>query len=144
MIMPAMMRERTGSIHCRWVKRMAPPPAMTAAVERVSPSMWRKTERMLTSFENFQRRAAIPPFMRTPAMATYIMSLGWTCDGHSDAMDGGEGDPEREDDEGEGVDEGGEDAGALVAEGLAVIGGAGLKVDGDEGEDDGEGMSETL
>ena len=33
-------------------------------------------------------------------------------------------DPGGEDDEGEGVDEGGEDAGALVAEGLLVGGGA--------------------
>ncbi len=54
-----MTRERTGSIHILPVKRMARPPAMTAAVERVSPSMWRKTPRMLTSPEKRQSRVAM-------------------------------------------------------------------------------------
>ncbi len=121
--MPAMMRERTGSIHCMWVTRMAPPPAMTAAVERVSPSMWMKTERMLTSFENFQSRAAMPPFMRTPATATLHHEFGLDHDGGSEAVDGRDGDPKGEDDQGEGVDEGGEDTGALIAKGLRSLAG---------------------
>ena len=54
---------------------------MTAAVERVSPSMCRKTVRMLTSLEEFQRSAAMAPFMRTPAAATAIMMRGWTATG---------------------------------------------------------------
>jgi hypothetical protein len=54
---------------------------MTAAVERVSPSMWRKTLRMLTSPEERQRRVAMVPFMRTPAAATYIINRGWTTTG---------------------------------------------------------------
>jgi len=80
-IMPAMMSERTGSIHMMPVKRIAAPPAMTAAVESVSPSMWRKTERMLTSPENFQSRPAMAPFIRTPAAATTIIIRGWTVTG---------------------------------------------------------------
>ena len=80
-IMPAMRSESTGSIHMMPVKRMPAPPAMTAAVESVSPSMCRKTERMLTSPENFQSRAAMAPFMRTPAAATYIIRRGWTATG---------------------------------------------------------------
>ncbi len=55
--------------------------------------------------------------------------VGLDGDGGVQAPDGGDGDPAGEDDEGEGVDERGEDAGALVAEGLAVVGGAGLKKD---------------
>ena len=55
-----------------------------------------------------------------------------------EAVDGRESDPGGEDDEGERVDEGGEDSGALVAEGFLVGGGAALEVDGDEGEGDGE------
>ena len=54
---------------------------MTAAVESVSPSMCRKTLRMLTSPENFQSRVAMVPFISTPAAATYIMRRGWTVTG---------------------------------------------------------------
>src|ERR1700722_5936806 len=61
---------------------------------------------------------------------------GLNGDGVAEAMDGGEGDPGGEDNEGEGVDEGGEDSGALVAEGFFGGGGAGLEVDGYEGEQD--------
>ena len=55
-----------------------------------------------------------------------------------DAMDGGEGDPSSEEDQRKRIDEGGEHARALVAEGLLVGGGAALEVDGDEGEAYGE------
>ncbi len=65
-------------------------------------------------------------------------------DGRGEAVEGGDGDPEGEHDQGEGVDKGGEDAGALVAEGFLVGGGAGLEVDGDEGEDDGEEVGEVV
>src|SRR5579871_3203739 len=82
-IMAAMMMERMGSIQVMPVKRMAAPPTMTAAVERVSPSMWRKTLRMLTSPEKRQRRVATVPFMRTPA-----------ADDHHDAWLDGDGDGE--------------------------------------------------
>ena len=76
------------------------------------------------------------------------------CDNHHDArldgdrdgeaVQGFEGDPGGEDDEGGGVDEGCEDAGALVAEGLLFGRGAGLEVDGDEGEEDGEEVAEVV
>jgi len=59
-------------------------------------------------------------------------------DGCGDAVDGLGGDPGGEDDESDGVEEGGEDSCALVAEGFLVGGGARLEIDGDEGEDDGE------
>ena len=59
-------------------------------------------------------------------------------------MDGGEADPGGEDDEGEGVDERGQDAGALVAEGLLVGGWAGLEVDCGEGEQDGEQVADVV
>ena len=84
------------------------------------------------------------PFIRTPAAATAIMMRGWTATGAYDAMDGGERDPSGEDDERERVDEGGEDAGALIAEGLLVGGGAALEVDGDKGEPDGEHVREVV
>jgi len=60
---------------------MPAPPAMTAAVESVSPAMWRKAERMFTSRATPQSRAAITPFMSTPAAATIIMMRGWTATG---------------------------------------------------------------
>jgi len=63
---------------------------------------------------------------------------GLDGDGAGEAMDGFGGDPEGNDDEGARVDEGGEDAGALVAEGFGLAGGAGLEVDGDEAEQEGE------
>ncbi len=72
------------------------------------------------------------------------MRRGWTATGMAEAMDGGEGDPGGEDDEGEGVDEGGEDSGALVAEGFFGGGGAGLEVDGYEGEQDGEEVGDVV
>ena len=79
---PAMRSERTGSIQFWPVSRMPAPPAMTAAVERVSPAMWMKAERMFTSRATLQRRAAMTPFMRTPAAATtYIMRRGATATG---------------------------------------------------------------
>ena len=63
---------------------------------------------------------------------------GLDRDGRIEAMDGGDTDPGCEDDEGEGVDEGGEDSGALIAEGFLVGGGTGLEIDGGEREQDGE------
>ena len=63
---------------------------------------------------------------------------GFDGQGNGEAVDGGEGDPDRESDESDGVDEGGKDASTLVAEGLLVGGGTRLKVDGEERETDGK------
>ena len=65
-------------------------------------------------------------------------------DGDGEAVDGFEGDPGGEDDERGGVDEGCEDSGALVAEGFLLGGGAGLEVDRNEGEEDGEEVAEVM
>lgn len=65
-------------------------------------------------------------------------------DGNCDTVDGFDGDPGREDDEGGGVDEGREDTCALVAEGLLLCGGTRLEVDGNEREDDGEEVAEVV
>src|SRR6185437_2803123 len=59
-------------------------------------------------------------------------------------VDGGDGDPAGENDEGDGVDEGGEDSGALIAEGFLVGGGAGLEIDGCEGQKDGEEIADVV
>ena len=64
--------------------------------------------------------------------------------GDGEAVDGFEGDPGGEDNEGDGVDKGREDTCALVAEGLLVGGGACLEVDGYEGENDGEEVAEVV
>jgi hypothetical protein len=48
---------------------------------------------------------------------------GLDGDGGAEAVHGLDGDPERDGDEGGGVDEGSEDAGALVAEGASMVGG---------------------
>jgi hypothetical protein len=64
--------------------------------------------------------------------------------GAAEAVESGDGDPTGEDDEREGVDEGGEDTGALVAEGLLFGGGAALEVDGNEGEHDGEHVRDVV
>ena len=80
-IMAAMRIERAGSSQNAPVARIPAPPAMTAAVESVSPSMCRKTVRMLTSEDDFQSIAAMAPFIRTPAAATAIMMRGWTATG---------------------------------------------------------------
>ena len=65
-------------------------------------------------------------------------------DRNGEAVDGFEGDPGGEDDESGRVDEGCEDSGALVAEGLLFVRGAGLEVDGDEGEEDREEVAEVV
>ena len=75
-IIAAIRIDSMGSIQVRPLNRMAAPPAMTAAVDSVSPSMCRKTLRMLTSREKRQRRVATVPFITTPAAATYIIILG--------------------------------------------------------------------
>ena len=59
-------------------------------------------------------------------------------------MDGFEGDPGGEDDEGGGVDEGREDTRALVAEGFLLGCRTGLEVDRDEGEEDCEEVAEVV
>ena len=53
-------------------------------------------------------------------------------------MDGFNADPERDQNERGGVDEGGKHTGALVAEGFGVVCGAGLEVDGGKAEQEGE------
>ena len=118
------------------VKRMAAPPTMTAAVESVSPSMCRKTLRMLTSPEKRHSRAATVPFMMTPASATIHHQPGLHLDRHAETVDGGNSDPAGEHDQCGGVDEGGEYAGALVTKGLLVVGRARLEVDGHVREHD--------
>ncbi len=69
---------------------------------------------------------------------------GLDGDGSGDAVDGLEGDPGGEDDEGAGVDERRKNPGALVAKGLLVGGGARLEVDRDEREDDGEEVADVV
>ena len=59
-------------------------------------------------------------------------------------MDCRHADPRGEDDEGECIDKGGEDAGALIAEGLLVGGGAALEVDGDKREPNGKHVREVV
>ena len=59
-------------------------------------------------------------------------------------MNGFEGNPGREDDEGDGVDEGRKDACSLVAEGLLLGGGTRLEVDGYEGQEDGEKIADVV
>jgi len=59
-------------------------------------------------------------------------------DGCGKAMDGFDADPQRDDDERGCIDESGEHAGALIAEGLGVVRGAGLKVDRDKTQQKGE------
>ena len=143
-IMPAIRSESTGSIHMTPVNRMAAPPAMTAAVESVSPSMCRKTLRMLTSPEELPEQGGDGAVHQDAGGGDGHHEARLDGDRGVEAVDGGEGDPGGEDDEGEGVDEGGEDAGALVAEGLLVGGRAGLEVDGGEGEQDGEQVGDVV
>ena len=92
-IIAAISSDSTGSIHIMPLARIPTPPAITAAVDSVSPSMCRKTERMLTSPENFHSRPAMAPFINTPATATYIIIFGWTRNGSVEAMDGRDADP---------------------------------------------------
>ncbi len=119
----AMTSERTGSIQFWPVSRMPAPPAMTAAVESVSPAMWRKALCRLTSLLTPHKSAAMMPFISTPAAATTIMSLGWTATGAerrwmaSTAIQSGD------DDERACVDEGSQHAGTLIAEGFGVAAG---------------------
>jgi len=61
-----------------------------------------------------------------------------------EAVDGGDGDPAGKDDESERVDEGGQDTGALIAEGLVFGGGTGLQVHGDEAEAESEEVGEIV
>jgi hypothetical protein len=117
---------------------MPAPPAMTAAVESVSPAMCRKAERMFTSRATPHSSAAITPFITTPAAATIIISRGCTITGIREPVHGLNADPERDDDERGGVDEGGQHAGALVAEGARVVGRARLEVDRGKAEQQGQ------
>ena len=80
-IMTLMKTDSRGSIQARPVSRMSSPPTITAAVEIVSPIMCTKTLRIFTSRENFQSSPAMSPFIRTPAAATSIMSVGSTRTG---------------------------------------------------------------
>ena len=73
--------ESTGSIQFCPVSRMPAPPAITAAVESVSPAMCRKAERKFTSRATPHSSAAMTPFITTPAAATIIISRGCTTTG---------------------------------------------------------------
>ncbi len=64
--------------------------------------------------------------------------VGVHCDWFAEAVDGFNADPERYNDQGCCVEEGGEDAGTLVAKGFPGVRRASLKVDGNEGEREGE------
>ena len=59
-------------------------------------------------------------------------------DGSTEAVDGFDADPDGDDDESGGIDEGGKDSRSLVAEGFGVVGGPGLEVDGGEAEEQGQ------
>jgi hypothetical protein len=80
-IIAAITSDNTGSIHAMCVNRIIAPPTITAAVDNVSPSICRNTERIFTSPENFHSSPAIAPFISTPAAATYIIIVGWTVTG---------------------------------------------------------------
>ena len=82
-IMTPMPMESAGSIQ-RWpVRAMATPPAMTAAVDSVSPISCTMALRRLMSRWPRMSSSAIPPFMTTPAAATQIISCAWTSTGFS-------------------------------------------------------------
>jgi len=63
------------------VSIIAQPPAMTAAVETVSPISWRKALRTFTSRPARHSNSAMTPFMTTPAAATPIIVRAWTSSG---------------------------------------------------------------
>lgn len=69
---------------------------------------------------------------------------GLDGDGRSEAVEGFDGDPGGEDDESDGVDKGGKDASALVTEGLFGCGGAGVEIDGNEGEQDSKEVADVV
>ena len=69
---------------------------------------------------------------------------GLNGDGNGEAVDGLEGDPDRENDQGGGVDECREDTRALIAEGFLLGCRAGLEVDSDEGEEDCKEIAEVV
>jgi len=63
---------------------------------------------------------------------------GLDGDGSAEAVDGFNGDPDGDDDQGRRVDEGGEDTGALVAESLGIVARAVLKINRYEAEQEGQ------
>jgi hypothetical protein len=82
-IMTPMPTESAGSIQ-RWpVMAIATPPAITAAVDSVSPISCTMALRRLMSRRPRMRSRAMPPFMTTPAAATQIISRGCTSTGFS-------------------------------------------------------------
>ena len=143
-IMPAMMSERTGSIHIMPVKRMASAAGDDGGGgERVAQHVEEDGADVDVAGE-LPEQGGDGAVHQDAGGGDVHHQAGLHGDGGVEAMDGGDGDPGGEDDEGEGVDEGGEDAGALVAEGLLVGGGAALEVDGDEGEQDGEHVGDVV
>ena len=69
---------------------------------------------------------------------------GCTATGAREPVDGFDADPEGDDDERGRIDEGGQHAGPLVAEGLGVVGGAGLEVDGGKAEQEGQEIGDVV
>ena len=69
---------------------------------------------------------------------------GLNGDRDGEPVDGLEGDPGGEDDEGSGIDEGRENTGALVAEGLLLSSGTCLKIDGNERKEDRKEVAEVM
>ena len=65
-------------------------------------------------------------------------------DGSAEPVHGLDGDPERDDDQRAGVDESGQHAGALVAEGRGVVGRARLEVDGGKAEQEGQKIGDVV
>ena len=72
------------------------------------------------------------------------MSRGCTVTGAAETMHGFDGNANRDDDQGERIDECGEHAGALVAEGFLVRCGTALEVHGDEGEQQSQGVRDVV
>ena len=76
-----MPKESAGSIQFWPVTRIAQPPPMTAAVDSVSPSMWRKALRMFRSLLLRHSMMEMTPLTTTPVAATPIISPGCTGTG---------------------------------------------------------------
>ena len=140
----AMSSERTGSIQFWPVSRMPAPPAMTAAVESVSPAMWRKARAQVHVAGHAPEQRGDHAVHQHAGGGHDHHQPGLHGDWRAEAMDGFNADPERDDDERGGIDEGGQHAGALVAEGPGVVGGARLEVDGGKAEQEGEKIGDVV
>ena len=87
---------------------------------------------MLTSREVVQSRAAMTPFISTPAAATIIISRGCTCTGSLRRWIGRNGDPDGDQNQRQCVEKRSQDAGALITKGLLICGRPSLEVHRDK------------